>query len=385
VTAARRERPAGSHHRPWSLSEERRAAYRRSARAAHLAKRRALSGTGPEPIHEINVPRLHPERLIPGVRSNGLRALSLFSGGGGLDLGFDRAGYEHVASYDVLPAAGDTLRACRPDWTIHSGPESGDVASVAWRRYRGAVDVLHGAAPCQPFSVAGRQRGSRDTRDMLAHLVEAVLAVRPVAFVTENVPALGGPKFTRYLRRAFHRPLGESYEICEFELEAESYGVPQRRRRRFWVGLRRSRRARFTEPRATHLAFGSDDVAACMGARAALGLPDIERDGVAPTVRSPLTGPRHTTSVVNSASAVQAWANLEIWPHGVAPTRDQARAFVTRNRHFRLSVADVAVLQGFPESWSFSGPTYMALGQIGNAVPPPVAYALARSLADALS
>ena len=121
-----------------------------------------------------------------------------------------------------------------------------------------------------------------------------------------------------------------------------------------------------------------------MGTREALGLSDIGWDAPAPTIRSTLTGPRHTTSVLNSVSSRAVWERLQVWPSGVAPSREAARAFVAENGHFRLSVPDVALLQGFPESWSFHGAVYMALGQIGNAVPPPLGYVVAESVADAL-
>ncbi len=121
-----------------------------------------------------------------------------------------------------------------------------------------------------------------------------------------------------------------------------------------------------------------------LGAGEALGLPDIAYDALAPTMRSTLTGPRHTTSILSSASAQKAWARLNIWPNGVGATREAARAFVPENGHFRLAVADCAVLQGFPHDWSFDGPVYMALGQIGNSVAPPVAYHVAKSVLDAL-
>ena len=102
-------------------------------------------------------------------------------------------------------------------------------------------------------------------------------------------------------------------------------------------------------------------------------------------MRSGLTGPRHTTSVLSSVSAGKVWTKLAIWPNGVAANREKAHLFVAKNGHFRLSVADCAVMQGFPESWPIYGAVYMALGQIGNAVPPPMAYRVAVSIAQALS
>lgn len=122
-----------------------------------------------------------------------------------------------------------------------------------------------------------------------------------------------------------------------------------------------------------------------MGMREALGLPDIGVDDLSPTIRSSLTGPRHTTSILSSVSARRKFEQLQIWPNGVALTREAAHKFVAPNGHFRLAVQDVALLQGFPDDWPWVGAAYMALGQIGNAVPPPLAYAVAESVSAALT
>jgi DNA (cytosine-5)-methyltransferase 1 len=118
-----------------------------------------------------------------------------------------------------------------------------------------------------------------------------------------------------------------------------------------------------------------------MGARAALGLSDIGYDALAPTLRSGLTGPRHTTSVVNSATALKQWNTLQIWPNGVAEDREKASAFVAKNGHFRLSIPDCMLLQGFPADWPIRGTVYKALGLIGNSVAPPMGYRVAQVVA----
>jgi DNA (cytosine-5)-methyltransferase 1 len=382
-----------TYHEPWDLTDDQRARYRRISDESRLAKRMALRGEGPPPLHTINRPALDPLDLMPERGPNGLRALSLFSGGGGLDLGFERAGYQHVASYEILQAAADTLVKARPDWQVHGGAD-GDVTRVDWHPLRDSVDVVQGGPPCQPFSAAGRQRGARDARDMFPEFVRAVTEIRPKAFVAENVPALLQRKFTEYVRTIIIEPLSREYHVRQVVLHAQDFGVPQVRRRVVFVGLHRELALPEQQPPApTHLPYAQQDdnlltgiepLPTCMGARAALGLPSIGHDAPAPTIRSTLTGPRHTTSVVSSASAARKWATLEIWPNGVAPTRERARVFIAKNGHFRLSAPDCAVLQGFPDDWPFQGPTYMALGQIGNAVPPPLGYAAAVSVASAL-
>lgn len=382
---------------PWyegrKLTDEKREFFRQTSRRSREAKLRALNSEASRDS-ETHRPALDPAELMPAIAPHLLPAISLFSGGGGLDLGFERAGFRHVASFDTLDAAGDTLRANRPSWDVRSGAD-GDVRTMDWRPHRGELAVLHGGPPCQPFSVAGRQRGEQDARNMLPEFLRAVREAEPLSFVCENVPALAGPKFAPYLQKAFLEPLTENYRITTFKLSAHDFGVPQLRHRIFFVGFRAPDHAvRFAPPAPTHRA---DHLASTlqpkvtawpleptMGVRAALGLSDIGYDGLAPTLRSTLTGPRHTTSILSSVSAQRAWAKLEIWPNGVARSRAAAARFPSANGHLRLAVADGALLQGFPSWWHFEGPVYMSLGQIGNSVAPPMAYRLALSIAQAL-
>ncbi|MGC4152415.1 MAG: DNA (cytosine-5-)-methyltransferase [Propionicimonas sp.] len=323
---------------------------------------------------------------MPRRDPNGLTTLSLFSGGGGLDLGFDLAGFTHAGSWEILEDAAATLRLNRPSWIVHGGA-AGDVRGVDWQPHRGNVAVVHGGPPCQPFSNAGKQRGAADPRDMWPEFVRAVREVQPEVFVAENVAALASSTFSDYVDRNILSPLGRLYRIQRVILQAYEFGVPQVRRRVVFLGFRtKSLEARWVEPQARYRRVGGrpNDLPEVMGVRKALGLPDTGHDDVSPTIRSGLTGPRHTTSILSSVSAQKRFEALQVWPNGVAATREAARAFVAKNGHFRLSVPDVALLQGFPDSWCFAGATYMQLGQIGNSVAPPVAYAVASSVAAAL-
>lgn len=225
---------------------------------------------------------------------------------------------------------------------------------------------------------------------MWPEFVRAVRTCRPRAFVGENVPALAGAKFSGYVRQTIVGPLSDDYTITMLVLRAQDFGVPQVRRRVFFVGFRAARDARrYVPPAPTHAWAPDGDVPAglgrCVGVRGALGLDSIGHDDLAPTIRSTLSGPRHTTSILNSVSAQRRFEAMRVWPNGVAPTREEASGFPAENHHFRLSVPDVALLQGFPDDWPFVGATYMRLGQIGNAVPPPLAYAVATSVLSALA
>lgn len=371
-------------HEPRDLTAEQREVFRLRAREARAAKDAAAEAAtrGGIPLHEVNVPQLDANDLMPQLEKNTVTTLSLFSGGGGLDLGFDRAGFSHEGSWELLPDAAATLRQARPQWAVYGG-EDGDVRDVDWTPYRGNIGVLHGGPPCQPFSNAGKQRGASDPRDMWPEFVRAVRQVRPEVFVAENVSALASATFSEYVEDNILGPLSKGYTIHKVLLQAYEYGVPQIRKRVVFIGFRTKTLAKRWVAPAPKYRRPTDErgqLPAAMGARQALGLPDIGFDDASPTIRSGLSGPRHTTSILSSVSAQRRFEALQIWPNGVAATREAASHYAAKNGHFRLAVPDVALLQGFPADWEFVGATYMKLGQIGNSVAPPVGYAVASSV-----
>jgi DNA (cytosine-5)-methyltransferase 1 len=372
---------------PYELTQEQRDKYRATSIRSQQRKQALLRNHRPAAYKSpLSGERLDPNDLMPRIESNGLTCLSLFSGGGGLDLGFERAGFSHQASFELLDVCGETLRLNRPSWDVRSGEQAGDVTKAKFSPFRG-IDVVHGGPPCQPFSVAGKQAGAQDPRNMWGEFVRCVLQSRPRAFIAENVVGLLDKKFESFVQRVIVSPLEAQYTIFKFKLAAHDFGVPQARRRVFFVGFRAARDAeRWFEPQPTHGDVGSlfGPVLPRNTARKSLGLPDIGYDEVSPTLRSGFTGPRNTTGVLNSKASLKVWHDLNIWPNGVQQTHALAVAYPPENGHFRLSVADCALLQGFPEDWKFAGAVYQALGQIGNSVCPPVAYAVARQVAKAL-
>jgi len=380
----------------YELTDEKRAEYRRISKESRLAKLAAEQGLHVA-LHPVNEPKLDPNRLMPELDSNGLNCLSLFSGGGGLDLGFDKAGFSHQGSYELIPICKETLLTNRPDWFVYGGPECGDVTKINWNKYKGNIDVLHGGPPCQPFSIAGEQQGVDDERNMWGEFGRAVNTIKPKAFVAENVLGLLSPKFESFVKKHILDQL-QNYSIVKFEMRAPDFGIPQIRRRVFLVGFRAEKAlSKFQIPEPTHtwnhLGYENKKISGflfeaekqkTMGVREALGLGDIGFDNLAPTIRSAFTGKRNTTSVLNSSAGQKSWGDMKVWPNGVQATRRRASDFPAKNGHFRLSIQDVALIQGFPDSWVFSGAVYQGLGQIGNSVAPPVAYQVAKNVAEVL-
>ena len=155
-----------------------------------------------------------------------------------------------------------------------------------------------------------------------------------------------------------------------FKLNASDFGVPQNRKRVFFVGFKNKSDAdKFVIPSPTHTVnFGLpngqknlSNLPETIGVREALGLSDIGFDSLAPTIRSAFTGKRSTTSILNGSSGQKLWSKLEIWPNGVGADRKSAQLYVPDNKHFRLSVQDCAVLQGFPKYWKIEGAVYQTL------------------------
>lgn len=389
---------------PWyearDLSDLERSNFSKITRKSSQEKKEAVERLSTSSNIRVNVPNLDPNKLMPRLKSNKVSTLSLFSGCGGLDLGFDRAGFEHYASYDILSPGIKTITSNRPKWRAFSG-EDGNVRNVDWRSLKGEIDVVHGGPPCQPFSIAGKQMANKDSRDMFPEFVRTVQEAEPKVFVAENVASLTGKKFDKYLQDTVIKPLADKYNIKTFTLRASDFGVPQARVRFFIVGTCKKRIKKDLEvPKPTHfcdhlmlknlnrlsrdqiLDTNTDDLKLCLGVREALGLQDIGQDIIAPTIRSTLSGPRQTTSILNSSASQKSWHSIEVWGNGVQASRELAHSYPAKHGHFRLSVHDVALLQGFPEDWKFSGPVYLQLGLIGNSVAPPMAYHLAKAISE---
>ena len=391
----------------WEISEQKREWFRKNSlksasRKKHLAEVN-LTSTISKRIY-----RLKPELLMPQQQKCGINSISLFSGCGGLDIGFERAGFEHNYAIDILDICGETLRNNRPEWHISSGTEEGDVQKIKWKKeinISKSPFVIHGGPPCQPFSNSGRQLGEDDSRNMIPQFFRAVRELKPDAFIMENVAALGSKKFLPYLNSILEKNISKKYIYAKFYMYAPHFGVPQQRNRLFVVGFKKvSTFKRFIKPLPTHSIAkfleihkglkkyikevidipGYSLLPETMGVREALGMDKSSIDGLAPTFRSGFTGPRNSTSILNGASSQKVLQKMGLWGNGIAPSMDAAYGFPPENGTERLCTSDIALIQGFPTYWKIYGPVYKVLGQLGNSVAPPVAYQIAMSVRNAL-
>ncbi|CAN5406857.1 DNA (cytosine-5-)-methyltransferase [soil metagenome] len=207
-----------------------------------------------------------------------MRSIELFSGAGGLALGIEAAGFDHVALIERDAHACSTLRTNRPAWNVIAD----DVCRIPFSGF-GPVDLVAGGPPCQPFSMGGKARGHQDGRDMFPQAVRAVVELAPKAFLFENVRGLLRPAFQNYvefirLRLSYpefpvsdnaswdanlrrlqrHHTEAESlpadlrYHVTLHSANAADFGVPQHRHRVFFVGFRTDLDAGWSFPHPTH-------------------------------------------------------------------------------------------------------------------------------------
>jgi len=211
-------------------------------------------------------------------------SVELFTGGGGLAIGFEQAGFHHQLLVENNRHANQTIRTnisrnapMYGHWNLFDG----DVRSLAFADIGTEVQLVAGGPPCQPFSVGGRHRGQKDHRDLFPEAVRAVRELRPHAFVFENVRGLLRSKFATYFeyvilqltypelvrneresveqhlsrleRQHTSRNLSDSsYRVVFRMLNAADYGVPQKRDRVFIVGFRSDLNTEWAFPPPTH-------------------------------------------------------------------------------------------------------------------------------------
>jgi len=289
------------------------------------------------------------------------------------------AGFSHVAAIDIDPDACTTLIRNRPQWNIIEG----DVASIDGRNFRG-VDVLAGGVPCPPFSIAGKQLGSQDERDLFPQALRLVAEARPAAVLIENVRGLAATRFQEYRSHILRQLRALGYQPFWRLLNACDYGVPQLRPRFVLVAVRERFASKFHWPASfSPPPTVGETLCDLMASRGWAGADAWAQaaSGIAPTI---VGGSRkHGGPDLGPTRARQQWLGLRVDGRGIAneaPPPEFPFSGIPR-----LTTRMVARLQGFPDFWLFAGSKTAAYRQVGNAFPPPVALAVGQSIMWALT
>lgn len=333
-------------------------------------------------------------------KPNDIPVVSFFSGAGGLDLGFEAAGFSHTALIEKNELFCSTLRHNRPDWTVLGPPIfSGDVSDT-----KGVIEQLQailgtgpfegvfvGGPPCQPFSIAANQRFSKSgdnfkrvgfahetNGNLLFDFLEIIKHFRPAAFLIENVPGLLEIDSGEQLQCAYRDMEQAGYKLHEpIALIAAEHFVPQNRTRLFVIGNRLGKD--FVPPKAT----GQQLI--CEGA-----------------FRISLEGLENHITRLHSAESIERYMKLDYGSRDklgrvdrlnpILPSktviaggtagggRSHLHPYIPRT----LSVRESARLQTFPDDYVFLGPSARQFTQVGNAVPPVLAAHLANAISDSV-
>jgi len=308
-----------------------------------------------------------------------MRSLEICAGAGGQSLGLEQAGFTHIALVEIDTAACYTLKANRPNWNVIVG----DVRTFSAREYAGTVDLLAGGVPCPPFSIAGKQLGCEDERDLFPEAIRLAKECNPKAVMLENVRGLFDPKFSEY-REGIKSDFESLGYKCIWELvQADHFGVPQQRTRSVLIAMKENYMRHFVWPLGL-LAPPPTVGQLLRDEMASNGWEGAEEwarnaNGVAPTLVG--GSKKHGGADLGPTRARMAWEKLGVDGRGLADMPPE-RGFCGNPR---LTVKMAALLQGFPPDWKIAGRKTCAYRQVGNAFPPPVAKALGCAIFAAIS
>lgn len=358
----------GDHH-PWLVS-----LFSLSGRPYD---RQAL---GRIPAEKLSHP---PERLT---------VVELCAGAGGMSIGLERAGFEHISVFEFDPHAAATLRANRPNWTVIKD----DIRTIDFTPYRALeIDLVAGGVPCQPYSIEGHGLGKDDPRDLFPDAVRIVGEIKPKAFMFENVEGLLHGKHSDHIADILRGFRKAGYQTEIHRIQAGDFGIAQVRQRVLIIGLRHDIADAFRMPpkfpsRRLNVGDALVDLMAANGwedahewARQRRDQPVFDRNGEvvaygaqASTVVTGSGKRRRNEQAVQKAMGYDTTGSPE-----KAPTAEEASK---PGFQPSLTLRMKAKLQDFDDDWHFVGGKVSTARQIGNAVPPRLAQAVGMSLYSAI-
>lgn len=350
--------------------------------------------------------------------------VSLYSGAGGLDLGFAKAGFRPVFANDIAPDAVATHKQITsirdPEWASAAAlfegcvATEGDIREVGTHLREGAADIVIGGPPCQGFSVAGKMDPNDPRSKHVFDFLGLVARIRPKAFVMENVSALAENRRWAEVIATLKEMASVEYSVQLVVLDASHWGVAQSRKRMFLIGL---------PPNTRHLDFSSPSNFRSRTVRDVLrslptaGLPGneslctaritlaknpvirrsafagmlfngqgrvINLDGTSPTLPASMGGNRTPIIDVDALEhGVKPWV-VQYHERLFFQNKSPLTSIPDNVRMRRITVQEAAAIQSFPHDMKWCGRQSSQYRQIGNAVPPLLAYAVAEKLRSAL-
>lgn len=305
-----------------------------------------------------------------------LTSIEICAGAGGQALGLERAGFEHLSLVEIEPLACQTLKLNRPGWNVIES----DVRNFSAKTFKD-VDLLAGGVPCPPFSVAGKQLGHLDERDLFPEALRLARECNPKAVMLENVRGLLDNKFSQYRKEILSELAELGYECDWKPVNASDYGVSQLRPRAILIAMKQKYFPFFKwadKNKIAPITVGEllYEEMSSLGWENA-GNWKRQANGIAPTLVG--GSKKHGGADLGPTRARAAWATLGVDGMGLAelPPINGFKAMP------KLTLKMTALVQGFPKDWNFVGKKTPAYRQVGNAFPPPVAEAMGISIINA--
>lgn len=301
-----------------------------------------------------------------------LSCVEICAGAGGQALGLERAGFSHLALVEYEKNYCTILKKNRPEWNIICE----DVHNFDGKPYEG-VDLFAGGVPCPPFSVASKQLGKDDDRDLFPEALRLISEIKPRAIMLENVRGFLDKKFDKYRNEIIDSIKKLGYKVTCNLFYAANFGVSQLRPRVVIIGIRNTEIGNFNCPieQTKPLSVG-ELLKPLMSAENWKGTEEWSKHAnkIAPTIVG--GSKKHGGADLGPARARKAWAKLGVDGSGVA---DSAPSENFKGMP-RLTKEMLALIQGFPSEWDFGNKKTIACRMIGNAFPPPVAQAIGLSI-----
>ena len=304
--------------------------------------------------------------------------LELCAGGGGQFLGLEQAGFDCVGAVEIEESYCKTLKHNRPNLNVIND----DLKTFNASNFSG-VDLVAGGVPCPPFSVAGKQLGKNDERDLFPYALKIIKTVSPKAVLLENVAGLSSNKFKDYRSNILKKLEKMGYSSDWKILNASNFGVPQLRPRFLLVAVKNELKECFKwpEPISDRISVGEAlvDLMAENKWRGAIKWSE-RANNVAPTLVG--GSKKHGGPDLGPTRAREQWKLLGVDGRGIADSAPDYK--FPLNGLPKLTIRMTARVQGFPDSWVFPTGKTLAYRQIGNAFPPAVASAVGRQILKAI-
>lgn len=292
-------------------------------------------------------------------------------------MGLAMAGFVHMALVEYEKDYCKVLRLNRPEWNTICE----DIHDFDGSQYQG-IDLLAGGVPCPPFSVAGKQLGKHDERDLFPEAIRLIKEILPRSVMLENVRGFLDPNFDEYREHILTSIQNLGYITHIKLLNASDFGVPQLRPRVVIIGIRKDQAGTFVYPKETPNKAPTVGETLC-DLMAQNGWEGAKRwalkaNRIAPTLVG--GSKKHGGPDLGPTRARMTWAELGVDGRGIA-NEAPAPGFEGMPR---LTCRMIARIQGFPDTWSFGIHKTAACRMIGNAFPPPVALAVGKKLKECL-